>query len=213
MKKIFVAVLVLTTLCFALAACASDSGKQTSQGQSGSQTASRQSETAGGDSDGAASSSSASDAVAASAPKNKVAKDGASMQTQDKSMPTRVPPEGGTRINMYFGDTLIPGVLNDSETARALIAKLPMNQHVSRYSHDFCCVTQSLPYNEEDVHFGWLNGDIDYAIDAPYFTILFEDESVSEQFGNQVNIGVITCPIADIAVLKGDYDVRIELAE
>jgi len=213
MKKIFIAVLVLTMLSFALAACASDHGKQASQGQSGSQTASQQNETAGDESKGATSSSSASATVAASTPKNKVAKDGASMQTQDKSMPTRVPPEGGTRINMYFGDTLIPGVLNDSETARALIAKLPMNQHVSRYSHDFCGVTQSLPYNEEDVHYGWLNGDIDYAIDAPYFTILFEDESISEQFGNQVNIGVITCPIADIAVLKGDYDVRIELAE
>ena len=50
----------------------------------------------------------------------RVAKDGAQMQTEDKSMPTRVPMEGGTKINMYFGDTLITGVLNDSETAQAL---------------------------------------------------------------------------------------------
>jgi hypothetical protein len=135
------------------------------------------------------------------------------MQTADKSMPTRVPPENGTKINMYFGDTLITGVLNDSETAKALIAKLPMQQHVSRYSHDFCGVTEELPYKEEDVHYGWLNGDIDYARDMPYFTILFEDEDVSEQYGHQVNIGVITTPLADISNLKGDYDVRIELAE
>ena len=147
------------------------------------------------------------------APQKVVAKDGADMQTEDKSMPTRIPMEGGTKINMYFGDTLITGVLNDSETAKALIKKLPMTQQVSRYSHDFCGVTEELPYNEDEVHYGWLNGDIDYAIDAPYFTILFEDEDTSEQYGDQVNIGVITCPLEEISKLEGTYDVRIELAE
>ena len=143
----------------------------------------------------------------------KVAKDGADMQTEDKSMPTRIPMEGGTKINMYFGDTLITGVLNDCDTAKAFIEELPMTQHVSRYSHDFCGVTEDLPYNEDEVHYGWLNGDIDYAINAPYFTILFEDEDVSEQYGDQVNIGVITVPLSEIAALEGSYDVRIELAE
>ena len=130
----------------------------------------------------------------------RVAKDGAQMQTDDPTMPTRL-------------DTVIPGVLNDSETAQALIAKLPYIQHMSRYSHDFCGVTEDLPYNEEEEHYGWLNGDIDYATDAPYFTILFEDQDESEIYGSQVNIGVITCPLADIAALNGSYDVLIELDE
>lgn len=142
-----------------------------------------------------------------------VAKDNAEMQTSDKKMPTRKPAENGTKINMYFGDTVIPGVLNDSQTAKALIEKLPYTQKVSRYSHDFCGVTEDLPYDESEVHYGWLNGDIDYATDAPYFTILFEDEDVSEKYGNQVNIGVITCPLEDISRLEGEFDVRIELAE
>ena len=141
------------------------------------------------------------------------ASDSANMQTQDKTMPTRKPMENGTKINMYFGDTVIPGVLNDSETAKALIEKLPYTQKVSRYSHDFCGVTEELPYKEDDVHYGWLNGDIDYATDAPYFTILFEDEETSEKYGYQVNIGVITCPLENISALQGDYEVRIELAE
>ena len=143
---------------------------------------------------------------------HRVAKDGAQMQTDDPTMPTRVPMEGGTKILMHFGDTVIPGVLNDCETAQALIAKLPYTQHVSRYSHDFCGVTEDMPYNPDEEHYGWLNGDIDYATDAPYFTILFEDQDVSEVYGNQVNIGVITCPLADIAALDGSYDVVIELA-
>ena len=143
----------------------------------------------------------------------RVAKDGAQMQTDDPTMPTRLPPENGTKILLHFGDTVIPGVLNDSETAQALIAKLPYTQHMSRYSHDFRGVTEDLPYNEEEEHYGWLNGDIDYATDAPYFTILFEDQDASEIYGSQVNIGVITCPLANIAALNGSYDVLIELDE
>ena len=135
------------------------------------------------------------------------------MQTDDPTMPTRLPPENGTKILLHFGDTVIPGVLNDSETAQALIARLPYTQHMSRYSHDFCGVTEDLPYNEKEEHYGWLNGDIDYATDAPYFTILFEDQDESEIYGSQVNIGVITCSLADIAALYGSYDVLIELDE
>ena len=41
----------------------------------------------------------------------------------------------------------------DSETAQALIAKLPYTQHMSRYSHDFCGVTEDLPYNADEEHY------------------------------------------------------------
>lgn len=141
------------------------------------------------------------------------ASDGAEMQTEDPEMPTRVI-EDGTKINMYFGDTVVPGILNDSETAQALIEMLPYTVHVNRYSHDFCGVMDDpLPYKEEDVHYGWLNGDIDFATDADYFTILFDDEENSDQYGSQVNIGVIDCPLETISDLNGSYDVRIELAE
>lgn len=139
------------------------------------------------------------------------AKDNAEIQNDDSSIATRIPMENGTRIKMTFGDTIITGVLNDSETAKALIDKLPYTQHMSRYSHDFCGVTEELPYQEEKVHYGWLNGDIDYATNAPYFTILFEDEENSEQYGNQVNIGVITSPLSSIRTLDRSYDVVIEL--
>ncbi len=142
----------------------------------------------------------------------KVARDGAKMQTENRAMPTRVI-ENGTKIVMHFGDTVIPGVLNDSETARALIAKLPYTVRMNSYSHDFCGVTEELPYKESEVHYGWLNGDIDYAINAPYFTILHSDEENSEQYGYQVNIGVITCELEKIRALRGNYDVRIELAK
>lgn len=61
----------------------------------------------------------------------KVAKDGADMQTEDKSMPTRIPMEGGTKINMYFGDTLITGVLNDCDTAKAFMRLIDTNIRIN----------------------------------------------------------------------------------
>ena len=200
----FVAALVV---CLGLAACGS--AGSSSGAQASSQSASGERAASVSPSSATTQESAASEVASA----KKVAKDAAEMQTSDPSLPTRIPMEGGTKINMHFGDTVIPGVLNDSETARALIEKLPVTQHVSRYSHDFCGVTENLPYSEDEVHYGWLNGDIDYAIDAPYFTILFEDEDVSEQYGSQVNIGVITCPLQEISSLEGPFDVRIELAK
>lgn len=207
MKKI-IAVMCAGILCLSLAACGNNNaGSDAPQEQTQAQSSENTSEEASAQVDDTQSKSTEGDS------EMRVARDGADMQTDDKAMPTRLPMEGGTKINMYFGDTLITGVLNDCETAKAFIERLPMTQHVSRYSHDFCGVTEELPYNEDEVHYGWLNGDIDYAINAPYFTILFEDEDVSEQYGDQVNIGVITVPLSEIAALEGSYDVRIELAE
>lgn len=211
MKKKWKTMITVMALCLSLAACGNSSTP--ASGQQAAQDTVQSTETTGPAENDNSSQVQENSSQLQEEEKNKVAKDGADMQTEDKSIATRIPMEGGTKINMYFGDTLITGVLNDSETAKALIEKLPMTQHMSRYSHDFCGVTEELPYNEDDVHYGWLNGDIDYALNAPYFTILFEDEDVSEQYGYQVNIGVITCPIADIAALQGSYDVRIELAE
>ena len=51
----------------------------------------------------------------------KLAKDNANIQTEDKSIPTRIPEKNGTKVNFIFGDTIIPGILNNSETAQALI--------------------------------------------------------------------------------------------
>lgn len=143
----------------------------------------------------------------------RVASDGAQMQTDDPSMPTRVLEEG-TRINMHFGDTVIPGILNDSTTAQAFIDMLPLTVHESRYSHDFCgSMGDFLPFDKEDERFGWLNGDIAIGTNVPWFTILFDDEEISEQYGNLVNIGVIDCELSAISSLRGSYDVLIELAE
>ncbi len=196
MKKYFV--LILALLCIMLSACGGnvDSNDAAQADQAGAPVS---------NSDGAA--------PEKQEPEKRVAKDDAQMQTDDPAMPTRVI-ENGTRINLHFGDTVLPGILNDCDTAKALIGMLPYTVHMNSYSHDFCGVMpDELPYNEDEVHYGWLNGDIDYAIDAPYFTILHSDEDISEQYGYQVNIGVLDCELSLIRELSGGYDVLIELAD
>lgn len=91
---------------------------------------------------------------------------------------------------------------------------LPYTVRLSNYGSDFCGVMSApLPYKEEEVHNGWLNGDIDFATDGDWFTILFAGEKTSGNNGYQVNIGKIDCELEKISKLSGSYDVRIELAE
>ena len=197
MKKCFVCILALLCAALMLSACGAskDSNNTAQSDQVGTPSASGSGETTPQE------------------PEKRVAKDDAQMQTDNPAMPTRVI-ENGTRINLHFGDTVLPGVLNDCDTAKALIDILPYIVHMNSYSHDFCGVMpDELPYNENEVHYGWLNGDIDYAIDAPYFTILHSDEEISEQYGYQVNIGVLDCELSQIRGLSGSYDVLIELAD
>lgn len=142
----------------------------------------------------------------------RLAKDDAVIQRMNRNFSTRVL-EKGTKIKMYFGDTVIPGTLNASETAQSLIKMLPYTVRLSNYGDDFCGVMDApLPYREEDVHNGWLNGDIDFATDGNWFTILFGGEEHSDQNGYQVNIGKIDCELDKISSLNGSYTVRIELA-
>lgn len=122
--------------------------------------------------------------------------------------------EEGTRVNIWFGDILVPGTLNDSKASQALIAMLPYTVSVHRYTFDVCgMMNDSLPYDEVDEHFGWMNGDIDFATDGNWFTILFDNEENSDTYGYQVNLGKVDCDLSVLEALEGNYEVRIELAE
>lgn len=143
----------------------------------------------------------------------RMAVENAIVQRENPKIATRIL-DNGTKIKMFFGNIVIPATLNDSDTAKALIKMLPYNICLSNYGNDFCGVMeQPLPYNEEDVHNGWLNGDIDFATDGNWFTILFGGEENSGGYGYQVNIGKIDCELEKISSLRGSQQVRIELAE
>ena len=121
--------------------------------------------------------------------------------------------ENGTPITLTIGDTVIPATLNNSRSAKELISRLPYTVKLHRYSHDYFGVMDNpLSYDEADVHNGWLNGDIDFARDGNYFTILFEDEENSQQYGHQITMGKIDGPLSAVKNLGRDIEVRIELA-
>lgn len=122
--------------------------------------------------------------------------------------------ENGTKVNIIIGDIVIPATLNDGMTAKALISRLPFTMKLRKYAHDYCGVMENpLPYDEKDVHYGWLNGDIDFARDGNYFTILYEDEEKSKQYGHQINIGKIDGPLSVIKNMPREIELRIELAK
>ena len=122
--------------------------------------------------------------------------------------------EGGTKVNIWFNDVLVPATLNDGATAKALIARLPCTiGTVSRYEFDACGpMSDPLPWNEADARPGWKNGDVNFAVDGNWFTILFGNEENSAGYGRQVNMGRVDCPLSVLRGLKGSYTVRIELA-
>jgi hypothetical protein len=127
-------------------------------------------------------------------------------------MATRKPYENPTKVTLTVGDTVIPATLNDSVSARDLISRLPYTITLQRYSHDYCAsMPDPLKYDRADVHAGWLDGDIDFALTANYFTILFEDEATSSQFDDQVNIGRIEGPLSQIRDLPQEIKLTVAL--
>lgn len=122
--------------------------------------------------------------------------------------------ENGTTIQLVVGDTVIPAVLNNSKSSQALIAKLPYTVRLQRYEHDYCGVmNELLPYDKKDMRNGWLNGDVSFAVNGNYFTILYKDEEMSEKFDGIVNMGVLTAPLSVMDTLDSSISMRIELAQ
>lgn len=120
--------------------------------------------------------------------------------------------ENGTKIKLVVGETEIPAVLNHSRSSKALIAMLPYTVKLERYAHDYCGVMNDpLPHDQEDLHSGWLNGDIAFAVEGNYFAILYKDEEISQQYDGMVTMGALNCPPSVMDTLDRSISVRIEL--
>lgn len=117
-----------------------------------------------------------------------------------------------TKVQLIIGENVIPAVLNDSKPAKALLEKLPFTVKLQRYEHDYCGITEPLPYDKSELRSGWKNGDIAFAVNGDYFAILYKDEEISEQFDGMVTMGALDCDPAVMGTLDGSIAVRIELS-
>lgn len=121
--------------------------------------------------------------------------------------------ENGTKIKLTVGDAVIPAVLNASRSAQALIARLPYTVRLQKYAHDYCGVMRDpLPYDAADARKGWRNGDIAFAVDGNYFTILYRGEEISRQYDGIVTLGVLDAPLSIMDTLETRISVGIALA-
>lgn len=97
---------------------------------------------------------------------------------------------------------------------RAFAVKLPCRIHVSGTGIDFCGqMPFELPYEPAQVKHGWKNGNINYNPGGGWFAVLFDNEENSQRYGDQVNMGRVTCPLEVLHGLSGSYEVLVELAE
>lgn len=117
-------------------------------------------------------------------------------------------------ITLHFGDTPVSGVLNGTETARAFARELPCRIRVSGTGVDFCGqMPFKLPYRAEQVQHGWKNGSINYNPGGGWFAVLFDGEEGSHRYGDQVNMGQVTCPLEVLHGLSGSYELLVEKAK
>ena len=63
----------------------------------------------------------------------------------------------------------------------------------------------------DDLRNGWLNGDIAFAVDGSYFTILYKDEEISQQYENLVTLGRISVEPSVMDDFANEISLTIEL--
>ncbi len=108
---------------------------------------------------------------------------------------------------------MVPAVLNDSKTSQALIAKLPYSAKLYRGSSGFCgSISDEFPVDANDLHSGWLNGDIVYSPGTDELAIPYKREEVSKDlYDGLVTLGAISTPLETMDDFDRSITVRIEL--
>ena len=86
------------------------------------------------------------------------------------------------------------------KSSQALIAKLPYSVTLYKGSSGYCgTISDSLPIDNDELHSGWLNGDIVYSMKTNELAIPYKKEEISKDlYDGLVTLGVITTPFATL---------------
>lgn len=117
-----------------------------------------------------------------------------------------------TNITMTFGDTVITAMLDDSETSRAFIERLPMTLTMERYAdREYYASIEELPENGEAIE-DFENGDVTYYTAGKSLAIFFGNADNSSQ-GDLIRMGRITSELSLFDGLGDSITVTISLSE
>jgi hypothetical protein len=121
--------------------------------------------------------------------------------------------ENDTRVTLTVGNKVVPAVLYNNTTAKALEARLPVTVSLNRGPVDYCGGIDPLDYGEDDVQTGYRSGDLAYWIPGQDFVIFSEKDDTSSGAGapDLVVIGQIRSDIEEIKDLGSTIKVTIAL--
>lgn len=117
-----------------------------------------------------------------------------------------------TGITMSFGDTVITAELDNSETSRAFIERLPMTITMNRYAdREYYAAIEELPENGEAIE-DYENGDVTYYTAGKSLAIFFGNAEASSQ-GDLIRMGRITSDLSLFDSIGENAEVTIALLE
>ncbi len=139
--------------------------------------------------------------------------DGAKIQEVYPEMAARIV-EDSTRVKFTVGDKVLYGCIdNEVEPAVQFLSMLPMTVHMERT--ESCLggkIDNEILYDSKLVHYGWLNGDIDYYAPEQSIKICFSNQDFSNEENGHINFGSVIGNLSDWYDFSGEYDVLIEAA-
>lgn len=117
-----------------------------------------------------------------------------------------------TEITLTFGDTVVTAQMDNSETTRAFLDRLPLTISMNRYAdREYYASIPELPENEEEIP-DFENGDITYYTAGKSLAIFFGNEGNSSQ-SDLIRMGRITTDLSAFDGMPDAVTVTIEAAE
>lgn len=120
-------------------------------------------------------------------------------------------PENGTKVTLTVENMVVPAVLYNNTTAKALETRLPVTVSLNRGPVDYCGGIDPLDYGEDDVQMSYRSGDLAYWIPGQDFVIFTEKDDTSSGAPDLVVIGEIRSDIEEIKDLGSTIKVTIAL--
>ena len=121
------------------------------------------------------------------------------------------PSKTETQVSLDFGGITVLAEMDDSETTKAFLNRLPLTLSMDRYAdREYYAAIPALPENEEAIP-DFENGDITYYTSGNSLAIFFGNAGNSHQAG-LIRMGRITSDLAAFDSIGDSVEVTIRLA-